>query len=183
MYEDDSSYGTDVLFPEARIDVGGDSVYLGGDRYRGANLIDTTSDYITFKVDYDLGDHIITAGIESVEEEKYNLFIARYNGEIVFNSIEEFRNGEWDYLRFHTPVSGNENDSDAAAGFEVEKTTFYIQDKWYVNDDLTLIYGLRYDQRETPTQPRLNPKFLERNGVPNNSKFDFDLLQPRFSLI
>ena len=181
MYEDDSSYGDDVLFPEARIDVGGDSVYLGGDRYRGANLIDTTSDYITFKVDYDLGDHIITAGIESVEEEKYNLFIARYNGEIVFNSIEEFRNGEWNYLRFHTPISGNENVSDAAAGFEVEKTTFYIQDKWYVNDDLTLIYGLRYDQRETPTQPRLNPAFLERNGVPNNSKFDFDLLQPRFS--
>ena len=98
MYEDDSSYGTDVLFPEARIDVGGDSVYLGGDRYRGANLIDTTSDYITIKFDYDLGDHIITAGIESVEEEKYNLFIARYNGEIVFNSIEEFRNGEWNYL-------------------------------------------------------------------------------------
>ena len=25
MYEDDSSYGTDVLFPEARIDVGDDS--------------------------------------------------------------------------------------------------------------------------------------------------------------
>ena len=61
MYEDDSSIG-DPFFPEARIQVGGDQVYLGGDRYRGANLINTTSDYLTFKLDYDLGDHIITAG-------------------------------------------------------------------------------------------------------------------------
>ena len=57
----------------------------------------------------------------------------------------------------------------------------YLQDKWYVNDDLTIIYGVRYDQRETPTAARLNPNFLARNGVPNNAKFDFDLVQPRFS--
>ena len=57
----------------------------------------------------------------------------------------------------------------------------YLQDKWYVNDDLTIIYGVRYDQRETPTEARLNPNFLARNGVPNNAKFDFDLVQPRFS--
>ena len=73
------------------------------------------------------------------------------------------------------------NVSDAAAAFEVEKTTMYLQDKWYVNDDLTIIYGVRYDQRETPTEARLNPNFLARNGVPNNAKFDFDLVQPRFS--
>ena len=34
MDENDSSIG-DGLFPEARIEVGGDDVYLGGDRYRG----------------------------------------------------------------------------------------------------------------------------------------------------
>ena len=48
----------------------------------------------------------------------------------------------------------------------------YLQDKWYVNDDLTVIYGVRYDQRETPTEARLNPNFLARNGVPNNARFD-----------
>ena len=180
MYEDDASIG-DPFFPEARIRVGGDQVYLGGDRYRGANLINTTSDYFTFKLDYDLGDHIITAGVETEEADIYNLFIARYNGEIHFDSIDDFANGTWSYLRFHTPISGNANVSDAAAAFEVEKTTMYLQDKWYVNDDLTIIYGVRYDQRETPTEARLNPNFLARNGVPNNSKFDFDLVQPRFS--
>ena len=180
MYEDDASIG-DGFFPEARISVGGDSVYLGGDRYRGANLINTTSDFFSFKLDYDLGDHIITAGIETEEADIYNLFIARYNGEIHFDSIDDFASGSWSYLRFHTPISGNANVSDAAAAFEVEKTTMYLQDKWYVNDDLTVIYGVRYDQRETPTEARLNPNFLARNGVPNNARFDFDLVQPRFS--
>ena len=180
MYEDDASIG-DPFFPEARIQVGGDQVYLGGDRYRGANLINTTSDYLTFKLDYDLGDHIITAGIETEEADIYNLFIARYNGEIHFDSIDDFANGTWSYLRFHTPIAGNDKVDTAAAAFEVEKTTMYLQDKWYVNDDLTIIYGVRYDQRETPTEARLNPNFLARNGVPNNAKFDFDLVQPRFS--
>ena len=180
MYEDDASIG-DGFFPEARIRVGGDQVYLGGDRYRGANLINTTSDFFTFKLDYDLGDHIITAGIETEDADIYNLFIARYNGEIHFDSIDDFANGAWSYLRFHTPISGNANVSDAAAAFEVEKKTMYLQDKWYVNDDLTFIYGIRYDERKTPTEARLNPNFLARNGVPNNAKFDFDLVQPRFS--
>jgi len=180
MFEDDRSVG-EPLFPEVNIAVGGDNVYLGGDRYRGANRIEAYSEYLTFKADYDLGDHLITAGVETEESDIYNLFIARYNGEIQFNSIEDFRNGAWNYLRFHLPISGTYDVDTAAADFKIEKVTAYLQDKWYVNDDLTVILGVRYDQMETPTQARLNPKFLERNGVPNNSKFDFSKVQPRAS--
>lgn len=46
---------------------------------------------------------------------------------------------------------------------------------------ITVILGVRYDQMETPTQARLNPNFLRRNGVPNNSRFDFSKVQPRAS--
>ncbi len=180
MYEDDASVGA-PHFPESRIQVGGDRVYLGGDRYRGANLININSDFLSFKLDYDLGDHLITAGYEQEESSIYNLFIARYNGEVHFDSIDDFESGAWSYLRFHTPISGNANVSDAAAAFDVEKTTFYIQDRWNVNDNLTLQYGVRYDHAETPTAARLNPNFLERNGVPNNARFDYDKFQPRTS--
>ena len=57
----------------------------------------------------------------------------------------------------------------------------YIQNKWYASDDLTISFGFRYDSVLTPTEPHLNPKFLERNGIGNNQKFDFDLIQPRMS--
>ena len=180
MYEDDASVGA-PHFPESRITVGGDRVYLGGDRYRGANLIKINSEFLSFKVDYDLGDHLITAGYEQEESNIYNLFIARYNGEVHFDSIDDFETGAWSYLRFHTPISGNANVSDAAAAFDLEKTTFYIQDRWNVNDDLSVQYGVRYDHAETPTAARLNPAFLARNGVPNNASFDYDKFQPRTS--
>ena len=105
-----------------------------------------------------LGDHIITAGIETEDADIYNLFIARYNGEIHFDSIDDFASGAWSYLRFHTPISGNANVSDAAAAFEVEKKTMYLQDKWYVNEDLTFIYGVRYDERKTPNRSKIKSK-------------------------
>ena len=180
MLEDDSSIG-EPYFPEVRIDVGGDDVYLGGDRYRGANKIEANSEYLTFKADYDLGDHLLTFGYETEESDIYNLFIARYNGEIQFKSIDDFRNGLWSYLRFAVPAAGVEAVDTAAADFQVEKNTFYLQDKWYVNDDLTVVLGVRYDEVLTPTAPTYNPEFMERNGFPNNSKFDYSKLQPRAS--
>ena len=180
MSEDDASVGAPYM-PESKITVGGDDVFLGGDRYRGANLIKINSEFLTFKADYDLGDHLITAGFEQEESSIYNLFIARYNGEVYFDSVDDFAAGTWSYLRFHTPISGVMDVDTAAAAFDVEKTTMYIQDRWNVNDDLTVQYGVRYDAAETPTEARLNPKFLARNGVPNNSRFDYDKVQPRTS--
>ena len=180
MDENDNSIG-DGLFPEVNIEIGGDNVYLGGDRYRGANHIMVDEDFLVFKADYDNDENVITFGIEKAETSVYNLFIARYNGEIQFDSIADFEAGTWSYLRFHTPIAGNDQVGTAAADFEIEKDTMYIQNKWYASDDLTVTFGFRYDKVLTPTQPHLNPKFLERNGIGNNQRFDFDLIQPRFS--
>tara|TARA_B110000495_G_scaffold113841_1_gene98591 strand:- start:365 stop:3499 length:3135 start_codon:yes stop_codon:yes gene_type:complete len=185
MNEDDASLG-DPYFPEVNISVtdgagGEDNVYLGGDRYRGANLISVDTDLVTFKLDYDADDHLYTMGVEREESSVYNLFIARYNGEIQFDSIADFQTGNWSYLRFHTPLAGNDRVETAAAAFDVEKDTFYIQDKYYASDDLTLIFGVRYDKVMTPTVPTLNPNFLKRNGVANNANFNYNKMQPRFS--
>ena len=180
MDENDASIG-DGLFPEVNIKVGGDNVYLGGDRYRGANHIMVDEDFLVFKAEYDNDNNVITFGIERAETSVYNLFIARYNGEIKFDSIDDFAAGTWSYLRFHTPIAGNDQVGTAAADFGIEKDTVYIQNKWYADDDLTITFGFRYDKVLTPTLPHLNPKFLERNGVGNNERFDFDLIQPRIS--
>ena len=176
MDENDASIG-DGLFPEVNIKVGGDNVYLGGDRYRGANHIMVDEDFLVFKAEYDNDNNVITFGVERAETSVYNLFIARYNGEIKFDSIDDFAAGTWSYLRFHTPIAGNDQVGTAAADFGIEKDTVYIQNKWYADDDLTITFGFRYDKVLTPTLPHLNPKFLERNGVGNNERFDFDLIR------
>ncbi|MBT5541861.1 MAG: hypothetical protein HOK34_03440, partial [Gammaproteobacteria bacterium] len=159
LKEDDSSIG-DPFMPESNIEVcsGGecDNVYLGGDRYRGANYINVESDYISFKATYDLGDHVITGGIDFEDSDIYNLFIARYNGEVRFDSIADFEAGTYSYLRFHVPNAGISAIDTAAADFVIEKRSAYLQDKIYLGD-LTLNVGLRYDQVETPTKPTENP--------------------------
>ena len=182
LTEDDASLG-DPFMPEVNIEVcdGGDcdNVYLGGDRYRGANYIDIDSDFLSFKATYDLGDHVLSAGIDRDESAVYNLFIARYNGEVQFDSIADFEAGTYSYLRFHTPQTGIADVDSVAANFDIEKTSMYIQDRIYMGD-LTLDVGLRYDQVETPTAPVANPKFQQRNGFSNAQRFDFDSIQPRF---
>ena len=84
-------------------------------------------------------------------------------------------------MRIHEPYAGHEAVGTMAADFEVEKTSMYIQDKWFVNDDLTVMFGLRYDAVETPIAPPTNINFVKEYGFSNSSKFDFELLQPRFS--
>ena len=132
------------------------------------NFIDIDSDFLSFKATYDLGDHVLSAGIDRDESAVYNLFIARYNGEVQFDSIADFEAGTYSYLRFHTPQTGIADVDRVAANFDIEKTTLYVQDRIYLGD-LTLDVGLRYDQVETPTLPVANPKFEERNGKMGDS--------------
>ena len=180
MEEDDASYGDD-FFPEMNIRIGGDNVFLGGDRYRGANLINVESEFLTLKADYDNDDHLYTVGYESDNSDVVNLFIARYNGEVRFNSFEDYKNGIWSRLRIHEPYAGHDAVGTMAADFEVEKTSLYIQDKWFVDNDLTVMFGLRYDAVETPIAPATNINFVKEYGFSNAETFDFNLLQPRFS--
>ena len=180
MEEDDASYGDD-FFPEMNIRIGGDNVFLGGDRYRGANLINVESEFLTLKADYDNDDHLYTVGYESDNSDVVNLFIARYNGEVRFNSFEDYKNGVWSRLRIHEPYAGHDAVGTMAADFEVEKTSLYIQDKWFVDNDLTVMFGLRYDAVETPIAPATNVNFVKEYGFSNAETFDFNLLQPRFS--
>ena len=178
LKEDDHSVG-DPYFPESAISVGNDTVYLGGDRYRGANFINIESDYVNFKATYDLGNHVISGGFDLEDTSVYNLFIARYNGEVRFDSIADFEAGTYNYVRFHVPQTGISDVDSVAAVFDIEKTTLFLQDKIYLGD-VVLRVGVRYDKVETPDKPMLNPKFLSTYGYPNNEAFDYDAIQPRF---
>ena len=57
---------------------------------------------------------------------------------------------------------------------------FYVQDEWTPTDDLTLMFGVRYDQLSNDDPITANPNFLARQGFTNTENMDGkDLLQPR----
>ena len=71
-----------------------------------------------------------------------NLFIAFENGRFRWDSVDNFINGDLDYLRFIKPVTGNL--MDGAAIVDIDMSTFYIEDVVDVSDILTLNFGVNY---------------------------------------
>lgn len=182
--EDDTAISTiksGIAVPDVRIDHNRGRVYLGGDRYRGINFIETARETISFKATYDMGKHVITGGVEIKTDDTRNDFGSRWNGEVQFDSIDDFEAGIWDYLRTKLCPGGVNDISCVSNTMKVESESFYIQDTIYVSDILTVVLGLRSDSMSSPDKPRYNATFSERYGIRNDTTFDNTVIQPRFS--
>ena len=166
-------------FGEVQISAGGTTVYLGPDDSRQAN--DLNWDNLTFKLagTYLLGDHTITAGVEYEDLDVFNLFMQHRIGEYRFGSIANFEAGTPFSIDYNN-AAGTNDPNDVAASFSFQTTTLYVQDDFYVNDDLTLLLGLRYDKWTSDDRPNYNSAFEEEYGFANTANLDGkDLWQPR----
>ncbi len=172
-FTSDPSFG-DFLIHDV---VPGIGVYLGADQYRQANILEYDTTSLKFAGTYFLNDHEITGGFEYEAVDVFNLFVPGSQGRFEFASLEDFRNGLADRVRYAIPLSLDPNDG--AASFTFENTTFYIQDRYTMTDDLTLTFGLRYDNWSSDDIPTANANFEQRYGFTNAEAPDMDLLQPR----
>ncbi|MBS3962604.1 MAG: TonB-dependent receptor [Sandarakinorhabdus sp.] len=110
-----------------------------------------------------------------------NLFAQRVSGAWYFDSIADLQARRANELDYGSPILGSIDS--VRARFQNNVYTFGVQDSWDVNEDLTLVYGFRYDLYETPDRPLFNADFLRRVGFSNNSSLNGrDILQPRFGL-
>lgn len=168
-------------FGEAQIRTSsGGTIFIGPDDSRQSN--DLNYEVFNFKLagTYFLGDHEITAGVEYEETDVFNLFMQHTVGEYRFNSISDFEQGLVNRI-YYNNSAGTNNPADAGASFAFDVTTFYIQDEFYLTDDLKIMAGLRYDTYGSDDRPTLNQNFTDRYGFANTANVDgIDLLQPRF---
>tara|TARA_B100000519_G_scaffold202191_1_gene219783 strand:- start:1954 stop:5106 length:3153 start_codon:yes stop_codon:yes gene_type:complete len=167
-------------FGEVRIDrVNGADVFFGPDDSRQSNEMDWNSTTAKLAGTYYMNDHTLTFGYEYETLEAYNLFMQHTIGEYRFETIEDFANGLADDV-YYNNSAGTHNPKDAAQRFSYDTHTLYAQDEWTL-DDLTLLFGLRYDKYTSDDKPAYNELFEERYGYANTHTFDgIDLLQPRF---
>jgi hypothetical protein len=164
---------------QIRTDTGA-TVYIGPDDSRQANDLDW--DNLTLKLagTYYLDDHTITAGVEYVKLNVFNLFMQHTEGEYRFRSIDDFEAGDVDRI-YYNNSAGTNNENDAGANFSYSIGTLYAQDDFNVTDELTVKFGLRYDFFETSDIPTPNQNFEDRYGFSNDGSVDgMSLLQPRF---
>jgi len=166
-------------------------VYLGTDDSRQANKLSYEALNLKLAGNYELGDHLLTAGYEVDDLDVYNLFIQHVRTENRFDEecrssnpngcIEAFREGRPDDIYYGNAAPSN-NPEDGAAVWSYKINTAYLQDEWItMGGDLTLVFGVRYEWYSTSDAPAYNQFFFDRNGFANNATLDGESLwQPRF---
>lgn len=157
----------------------GGIISAGGDRFRHTNELDNESQLFKLKGDYQFGDHVLTAGFEREEYKVRNAFLPFSKGNYVFFSIDDLEARNVGFVLY-----GNSNTgiaTDAETNFELAVNSFYLQDEWTPSSDLTLRFGLRFDEYDNSDPVPFNSAFEARNGFSNQENLDGkDLVLPRF---
>ena len=171
----------------------GGLIAAGNDRFRHTNELDNESQLIRIKADWQVGNHLLTGGFEREEYTVRNLFLPFSKGQYVFSQGEDPLNpgqGDPNYGNLQNRIVdfvlyGNSNAPDADPGFaeanfDLGVNSFYIQDEWTPNSDLTVTFGVRFDTYDNSDPIPENPAFLARNGYANTENLDGkDLVLPR----
>jgi hypothetical protein len=156
----------------------GQEFVSGPGTFRSANRLATDKDQFKFKLDYQLGDHLITAGYEYETLDVFNLFIINATGTVTFDGVAGLDSGIADQIKMG--VSYTRDPNDAAAIYTRDIHSFFIQDKWDISDSAELIFGVRFDEYRSDDLPILNDNFVLRYGITNQVGFDgLDAIQPR----
>jgi outer membrane receptor for ferrienterochelin and colicin len=157
---------------------GGD-IRIGPDIFRHANELTNKQKQLKLKGEYLLGDHTVTFGYERDAFDIFNLFVFQSEGDYIFDSFTDFENRTASALFYRNAFTNDENDG--AATFKFEINSLYVQDEVDVSDQLSLLYGIRYDYYTGNSQPRENPGFNSRYGFSNTANLDGrDAIMPRF---
>ena len=169
--------------PRIQVEDGDENPLLtsGPGFFRSSNELNYQIEQIKLAADWVVGDHTLTFGVERESRDIYNLFIQNATGTLVFPDLDALRAG----LATSMNMDGSftEDPLDAAAEFSRSVESIYVQDEWQVNDSVTVIAGVRFDEYSSSQSPTYNPVFEERYGFDNTTGFDgMDLIQPRLGV-
>ncbi len=159
-----------------------DDIFVSGPGFfRSANDLQYSEEQFKLAANWTSGDHTWTFGFERATRDVFNLFIPNATGTIEFQDLAALQAGTARLIQMNG--SFTQDARDAAANFEREINSFYLQDEIQVSDSLTLIAGVRFDEYKSDDQPIFNPVFQQRYGFTNQQTFDgLDLIQPRIGL-
>ena len=164
----------------------GGELNAGGDRFRHANELDNESQIFRLKGDYQLGDHLLTAGYERETFKIRNLFLPFSRGTFLFGLVpsDSVAGTPSDLVPFDVVLYGNQNNGqNAEVNFELAIDSFYIQDEWTPNSDWTITAGVRFDSYSNDDVVPLNTAYTARNGFSNQENLDGkDLVLPRLGV-
>ncbi|MEZ7276087.1 TonB-dependent receptor domain-containing protein [Pseudoalteromonas sp. 68 DY56-GL68] len=162
----------------------GPAYEFGTDQYRHANESSTENLTLTFDGTYLLDEHELNFGIQYESLNLYNLFAANSLGSWEFDSVAGFANREVGNFNgtydFSYANAYTNNAADTAYDATRSQLAIYLEDTFYIGDDLEVNAGIRYERLASDDKPTLNENFLETYGFSNQENLDgVDIILPR----
>lgn len=147
------------------------TAYIGTEYSSGVNRLKQNIFTIEDNLSLYTGDHTITFGTHNEFYNMKNLFIqssngayyfsATYdeNGNVTSSALENFENGNaYQFVCNYSDVDIT-GTTQWAGTIKAGQFGFYVQDKWSVNPNLSLTYGLRLDIPLSFNSPSVNEEF------------------------
>ena len=171
------------------------TVFLGTERSRQANELDTKTVNAYWAGDYFVGDHTIKFGFDYKRTANNNLFLQDAYGNYSFASIDDFETGRYSPLpsgftggllstsfgyQYNQPINGGIDST--AADWALKTYGAFLQDTWQITPNLSVQYGVRLDKFATGDVPLYNATVEPVFNVPNNATINGrKVWQPRTS--
>lgn len=136
------------------------AINIGTEYSSGANFLDQDVYLLEDNLSWYKGRHTITLGTHNEFFKMRNLFIQSVTGEWVYNSLDDFMNDAPNQFVFKcTNPAITNGDLRWTPIIKAGQLGLYLQDKFEVNRNLQLTYGLRVDLPFMYTRPTDNVEF------------------------
>ncbi|HEY0660348.1 MAG TPA: carboxypeptidase regulatory-like domain-containing protein [Lysobacter sp.] len=165
--------------PSIQIKFGNDNLYFGTDQFSHRNELKTEQWSGLLSGTLFAGDHEIKFGADYETNDVFNLFGRDLFGVYTFDSLADFEAGTSSFYTSRAPQAGQSVES-IAANFTMANLGVFAQDTWTVNNNLNIMFGLRYDVPQIDDKPQHNARIQTLYGYDNSQTVDGNgLFQPR----
>lgn len=153
---------------------------FGTDVFSHVNILDTDTKNAYAAGNYYVGDHEIKFGFDYEDNGILNIFGQNLFGNYSFASIADFEAGRYWSYSSNAPRPGLPLNS-IAADYNQKNLGVFVQDRWAITDNLSLMFGVRADRITLSDEPEFNALTARVFGVDNSETLDGNtLVQPRF---
>ncbi|MBN2639085.1 MAG: TonB-dependent receptor [Bacteroidales bacterium] len=143
------------------------SSYIGTENYSGANALNQDIYVIEDNLSWYKGNHTFTVGTHNEIYKMYNLFIPSSTGSYYYNSLNDFLNDNAYMFTYQYSDYNLTGTYRWGATVKAGQFGFYAQDKWSVNENFDLTYGIRFDIPTFFNKPTANPEFNQSTYATN----------------
>ena len=130
----------------------GDYIQLGTEFSSMGNAAGTETWNYSGAANWTLGDHDLKFGFEYSDNDVYNYYGRDAWGNYTFFGLDNFEDGIWSSYSFQRERSPGS----IAVNYSNRNLGVFVQDTWYVNNNLTLTYGVRGDRPTVSPNPPHN---------------------------